>query len=237
MKINCIIIEDEKPAMDLMEDNVRKIPFLNLVGSCKNTFEASDIMLKEKVDLIFSDVEMSIVSGLQFIKTLKNPPLIILTTAFEQYALEGYELDVIDYLLKPFSFQRFLNATRKAQQQYMLRHGLKGNEQTDDNIFVYSEYKEIKIALGDIIYIEGLKDYVKIFLTAKEHPLLTRHNLKAMEAMLPKLRFCRVHNSYIVNMHKIDSIQKTKVFLGDKTIPIGSAFAEGFIEVYKSTPE
>ncbi len=235
MTINCIIIEDENPALELMVDNVQKIPFLNLVGSCRNTFEAGELLIKEKVDLIFSDIEMPIVSGLQFIKTLQNPPLIILTTAYEQYAIEGYELDVIDYLMKPFSFERFFKAVTRAQQQFILRKGLLSNNPSEGFLFIYSEYKEIKIAHKDIYYVEGLKDYVKIYLENQTHPILTRSNLKGMEAKLPKSYFCRIHNSYIVPLHKITSIQKTKVYIGNKMIPVGAVYSKDFLESYKST--
>jgi len=232
--INCIIIEDEKPAMDLMVDNVKKIPFLHLIGCCKNTFEANEFLTKEKIDLIFSDIEMPTVTGLQFLKTLRNPPMVILTTAYEQYAIDGYELEVIDYLMKPFSFDRFLKAVNRAQQQYVFRNDLTGEFEEDGFLFIFSEYKEIKIVYKDIHYIEGLKDYVKIFLEGSNRPILTRHNLKAMEAKLPASRFFRVHNSYIVPLKKITSIQKTKLYMGDKVIPIGAAFSADFITVYKS---
>lgn len=235
MTINCIIIEDEKPAMDLMIDNVKKIPFLNLVGSCKSTFEASELLMREKVDLIFSDIEMPIVSGLQFLKSLRNPPMIILTTAHEQYAMEGYELDVIDYLMKPFSLDRFLKAVNKVQRQYMFKNDL-AKPAEEGFIFVFSEYKEIKIFFRDILYVEGLKDYVKIFLEERRQPVLTRLNLKAIEARLPKSKFCRVHNSFIVSLPRITSVQKTKVQLEDKSIPVGAAFSAAFLEAYKSTP-
>jgi DNA-binding LytR/AlgR family response regulator len=233
MTINCIIIEDERPAMELMKDNVSKIPWLNLVGTCKSTFEANELLMKEKVDLIFSDVEMPIVSGIQFLKTLRYPPLIILTTAYEQYALEGYELEVIDYLLKPFSFDRFLKAVNKAQQQYMFRNDLARPEE-EGFLFVFSEYKEVKVFYKDIMYVEGLKDYVKIFLEGQKAPLLTRLNLKAMLAKLPQSGFCRVHNSYIVPFSRITSVQKTKVYLGKLELPVGNAFSGEFLRQYKS---
>lgn len=223
------------PAMELMIDNVRKIPFLKLVGSCRNTFNAGETLLKEKVDLIFSDIEMPIISGIQFIKTLKNPPLIILTTAYEQYALEGYELDVIDYLLKPFSFDRFFKAVTKAQEQLILRNEGGSSSKKETYLFVHSEYKEIKIRHSDICYVEGLKDYVKIHLESQKHPILTRLNLKGIEAKLPETMFCRIHNSFIVPLNKISSTQKTKIYLGEKTLPLGTAYYESFMKKYKST--
>lgn len=232
MIINCIILEDEKPAMDLMIDNVAKIPFLKLAGTCKNTFEANDLLIREKVDLIFSDIEMPLVSGLQFLKSLRHPPLIILSTAYEQYALQGYELEVIDYLLKPFTFERFLQAVNKAARQYSLLHQ-SVSEGENGHLSVYSEYKEIRIKYKDILYIEGLKDYVKILLVNRQRPILTRLNLKGMMDRLPESMFCRIHNSYIISLPKITAVQKTKLHLDDKALPIGSAFASHFFEIYR----
>ena len=137
--MNCIIVDDERPALQLMTDNVSKIPFLKLVGICKNTFEANEVLMNEKVDLIFLDVQMPVVTGVQFLKTLRNPPLVIFTTAYEQYALEGFELNVVDYLLKPFSFDRFLKAVTKAHEQFSFRNGTAAQIKDDGFFFVHSE--------------------------------------------------------------------------------------------------
>lgn len=230
--MNCLIVEDERPAMELMMDNVAKVPFLKLISGCKNTFEATHWLSNEKIDLIFLDVQMPVVTGIQFLKTLRNPSLVILTTAYEQYALEGYELDVVDYLLKPFSFERFLKAVNKAQEQFIFRNG--SPEIRDDGFFfVHAEYKEIKILFRHVLYVEGLKDYVKIFLETSPRPILTRLNLKAMEARLPHAQFMRVHNSYIVNISRISSTQKAQLFIDSKAIPIGSSYADDFFAKYK----
>jgi DNA-binding LytR/AlgR family response regulator len=231
--MNCIIIDDEKPAMSLMVDNVGKIPFLNLKGCCKNAFEAGDMLIKEKIDLIFLDIQMPVVSGLQFLRTLVNPPMVIFTTAYEQYALEGFELNVIDYLMKPFSFDRFLKAVIRAQEQFNFRNTNAAQVKDEGFLFVHSEYKELKILYRDILYVEGLKDYVKIYLVNIQHPILTRLNLKGMEARLPLWMFQRVHNSFIVNITKITSTQKTQVFIDQKSIPIGASFADDFFIKYK----
>lgn len=235
MTMNCIIVEDEKPAMSLMMDNVGKIPFLKLKGCCKNTFEASELLMKEKIDLVFLDVQMPVVSGLQFLKTLVAPPLIILTTAYEHYALEGFELNVIDYLMKPFSFERFLKAVTRAQEQFHFKNGNMSQIQDEGFFFVHCEYKELKILYRDVLYVEGLKDYVKIYLVNTQHPVLTRLNLKGMEVRLPQSLFHRVHNSFIVNITKITSTQKTQVFMGHKSIPIGASFADDFFNKYRGS--
>jgi two-component system LytT family response regulator len=235
MMMNCIIIDDEKPAMSLMVDNVGKIPYLNMKGCCKNAFEAGEMLMKEKIDLVFLDIQMPVVSGLQFLKTLVNPPMVIFTTAYEQYALEGFELNVIDYLMKPFSFDRFLKAVTKAQEQFNFRNTNATKVQEAGFFFVHSEYKELKILYRDVLYVEGLKDYVKIYLANTQYPILTRLNLKGMEARLPLWMFHRIHNSFIVNITKITSTQKAQVFIEQKSIPIGASFADDFFIKYKGS--
>jgi DNA-binding LytR/AlgR family response regulator len=233
MLMNCIIIDDEQPARSLMMDNVGKISFLNLKGCCKNTFEANNILTKEKIDLIFLDIQMPVVSGMQFLRTLVDPPMVIFTTAYEQYALEGFELNVVDYLMKPFSFDRFLKAVTKAQEQFNFRNVSATHVQDAGFFFIHSEYKELKILYRDVLYVEGLKDYVKIHLVNTKYPVLTRLNLKGMEARLPLSIFYRVHNSFIVNITKITSTQKTQLFIEHKSIPIGASFADDFFSKYK----
>ncbi len=234
MLMNCIIIDDEQPARSLMMDNVGKISFLNLKGCCKNTFEANNILIKEKIDLIFLDIQMPVVSGTQFLRTLVNPPMVIFTTAYEQYALEGFELNVVDYLMKPFSFERFMNAVSKAQEQLNFRNSNETYIRNNGFFFIFAEYKEIKILYRDVLYIEGLKDYVKIYLENTKYPILTRLNLKGIEARLPQNIFHRVHNSFIVNTDKITSTQKMQLFIQKKQIPIGASFAADFFAKYKA---
>jgi DNA-binding LytR/AlgR family response regulator len=174
-----------------------------------------------------------VLKGTEFLRILENPPLVIITTAFEQYALEGFELNVIDYLVKPVSFERFLKAVNRAHDQYILRG--KQSAKEESFFFVHSEYKELKLFHHQIVYIEGLKDYVKIFLTTQERPILTRLNLKAIESKLPSDQFCRVHNSYIVSLSKITSTLKSQVFIKNTSIPVGEKFADDFMKKYRST--
>jgi DNA-binding LytR/AlgR family response regulator len=229
--IRCLIVDDEALALDLLEDNIRNISFLELAGRCRNGFEAMDILQKEKIDLLFLDIQMPDISGIQLLKTLHEKPLVIFTTAYEKYALEGFELDVVDYLLKPFSFERFLKAVNKAQDYLRFREG-SAKEQVSreqEYIFVKSEYKLVKIDLKDILYIEGLKDYIKIF--TGEKPVITLHSMKAIEEKLPPADFFRVHRSYIINIRKIKYVQRNFVSVGDKEIPIGENYRDAFFKL------
>jgi DNA-binding LytR/AlgR family response regulator len=237
LKLRCLVIDDEPFALKLMADDIGKVPFLELVATCSSPLQALDRLQKEAIDLVFLDIQMPVVTGTQFLRSLKNPPLVIMTTAFEQYALEGFELNVIDYLVKPIPFERFLKAVNKAYDQFKLVRGIPTASSSSSEgsfFFVHSEYKEIKIVLGDVLYVEGFKDYVKIFITSQAPPILTRLNLKAIEAKLPAQSFCRIHNSFIVALSKIESSQKTQVFLQRKAIPIGEKYSEEFRKRYRS---
>ena len=231
--MRCLAVDDEPFALRLIADDIQKVPFLELVKSCTAPLEALDYLQKNNVDLLFLDIQMPVLKGTEFLRTLKDPPLVILTTAFEQYALEGFELNVVDYLVKPVPFERFLKAVNRAQEQYVLRN--KPPEKKESSfLFVHSEYKELKIFYHNILYVEGLKDYVKIFLNTQARPIMTRLNLKAIESKLPEDQFCRVHNSYIVQLSKITSTQKSQLFIKDIAIPIGDKFAGDFIKKYRA---
>jgi DNA-binding LytR/AlgR family response regulator len=232
-KLRCIAVDDEPFARQLIADDISKVPFLDLVTTCASPFEALEHIKKNNVDLLFLDIQMPVITGTEFLRTLENPPLVIITTAYEKYALEGFELNVIDYLLKPIPFERFLKAANRAYDQYLLENGLHTREE-NGFFFVHAEYKEIKIFFDDILYIEGLKDYVKIFLRTQQRPILTRLNLKATEAKLPSDQFARIHNSFIVSLSKIKSTQKTQVFIGETPVPIGEKFAADFQKKYRS---
>jgi DNA-binding LytR/AlgR family response regulator len=229
--MRCIAIDDEPFALKLMEDDIRKVSFLKLIATCSSARQALEILGKEKIDLVFLDIQMPTLKGTDLLRMLENPPLVIMTTAFENYALEGFELNVIDYLVKPIPFDRFLKAVNRAHEQYLLREG---KSEDDGFVFVHAEYKEIKIFFNQILYIEGLKDYVKIFLNSQSRPVLTRLNLKAIESKLPAHQFCRVHNSFIVSLPKITSILKSQIFIGQIAIPIGDKYATDFEMKYKS---
>lgn len=228
--IRCIAIDDELLALDLIEDNIKKLPFMEMVKKCKSAFEAMEVMRQEQIDLIFLDIQMPDVSGIQLLKTLKSKPMVIITTAYEKYATEGFNLDVIDYLLKPYSFERFLKAVNKATEYQDLRDKaiIQENQKevgsTSNYLFVRADYKLVKIELASILYIEGLKDYVKIYLGDK--PILTQMSMKALEERLPSKDFVRVHRSFIVAFSKIDFIQKQMLTIGRKEIPISEHYRD-----------
>jgi DNA-binding LytR/AlgR family response regulator len=231
-QMKCIAVDDEPFALKLICDDIGKIPFLKLTGSCSSPMEALEFLKKNEVDLIFLDIQMPVLTGVQFLRSLKEPPMVIITTAYEQYAVEGFELDVVDYLVKPIPFDRFLKAANRAHDQFHLLKDASPAAPEELFFFVRAEYKEIKIMFDDILYIEGLKDYVKIFLSSQLRPILTRMNLKAIEAKLPTRLFCRIHNSFIVPFSKISSFQRSQVFIGSNVIPVGDKYAADFRKKY-----
>jgi DNA-binding LytR/AlgR family response regulator len=228
--IRCLAIDDEVLALDLIGDNIRKVPFLELVKCCKSAFEAIEILSQQNIDLIFLDIQMPDISGIQFLKSLPNKPLVIFTTAYEKYALEGFDLDVIDYLLKPFSFDRFLKAVNKARDYLYIKETAAspgtGHEMRSPPgfFFVKADYKLLKIDFNDILYIEGLKDYIKIY--TGEKPVLTLLSLKSVEEKLPSDDFVRVHRSFIVAVKKIRFIQRNFIHIGTREIPISDNYKE-----------
>jgi len=231
--INCIAVDDEPLALDLLEDNIKKVPFLNLVSKCENAISAIEFLQNEKIDLVFSDIEMPGLSGLNMIKALKNKPLIIFITAYEKYALQGFELDVIDYLLKPVLFERFLKAANKAREymNYSIESiSQEKNNSESDFIFVKADYKIIKIFIKDILFIEGLKDYIKIY-TGEKQPILTLSSLKAIENKLNTSDFIRVHKSFIISVTKIDSISKSRINIEKHEIPISENYRENIFNI------
>lgn len=234
LKLNCIAIDDEPFALEMMADDIQKIPFLNLVGTFSNPLDAWQLIKQGKVDLIFLDIQMPTLTGTQFLRTLPKPPMVIFTTAYQQYALEGYDLDIIDYLLKPIPFERFLKAVNKAYERFQMKPKEMTGSIAEDAafFFIHVEYKQIKIYFDEVLYIEGLKDYVKIFIKNQNKPLLTRLNLKSIEAKLPAQQFYRVHNSYLVALNKITSFKKTKLYIEKQEIPIGKKYAESFEQKY-----
>lgn len=227
--MRCIVVDDEKLALELMEDNVKKLPGLQLVGMCKNAMEAMAILQQGQVDLIFLDIQMPGISGVQFLKSLVKPPMVIMTTAYENYALEGFNLDVVDYLVKPFSFERFFKAVNKATElgNARLQKDFPAKVQANEGyIFVNADYSIIRINLPDIIYVEGLKDYIKIYLKSADRPVITRLSMHFMESKLPTESFARVHRSFIVSLDKITVFKRTRVMLNDVEIPVSDNYRE-----------
>lgn len=236
MKINCLIVEDEPLARNLMTAYIEKIPYLNLLQACSNPLEAIDFLRENHVDLLFLDVQMPEITGITLLKILQKKPLVILTTAYSEYALEGYEHDVMDYLLKPITFERFLKAVEKAHVRLSNTQNITVIQEkiinTTDNvqpfIFVKDGTKLVKIKLSDILYVEGLKDYVTIH--TRTQKVVTLQRLKILEEELPENKFIRIHNSYIVAFEAIDAIEKEKVQIGSVFIPISDTYRKSFKE-------
>jgi DNA-binding LytR/AlgR family response regulator len=231
--MRCIAVDDEKLALDLLVDNIRQVPYLELKARCRNTREAMEILQKESIDLVFLDIQMPGLSGLQLVETLLTPPMIILVTAYEQYALEGFNLDVVDYLVKPVALGRFIRACNKAKALFDLRQekSVQGGAATPDHFFVNVEYTLVKIVIDDILYIEGLKDYIKIFLSTESRPVITRMSLKAMTEKLPGDRFIRTHKSYIVSIPRVTSIKREFVQIGEREIPVSETYKENISRI------
>ncbi len=242
MNLTCIIVEDEPLARQLLEQYVLKVPHLKLIRAFSNPIEALDFLRNNEVDILFSDIQMPEITGITLLKILQKKPLIILTTAYSEYAIEGYELDVIAYLLKPITFEKFLKAVEKAtqlkSQQQQAREPLKspyteggGNvtsNETQPFIFVKDGTKLVKIRLQDILYIEGLKDYVSIH--TREKKIVSLQTMKSLEAQLPDNQFIRIHNSYIVSLEGIDAIEKERVQIGKLFLPISDTYRKAFKE-------
>ena len=234
MTIKCAIIDDEPLAVELLASYVSKIPFLELSGKYTNATDALHGIGQNPVDLLFLDIQMPELNGLELSRMVPESTRIVFTTAFNQYAIDGFRVNALDYLLKPISYADFLEASTKAMQWFQLVHQSEQAtpastvEEEPRSIFVKSEYKLLQIDLDDIRFIEGLKDYVKIFTESSPHPILSLMNMKAIEQMLPTSRFIRVHRSYIVQKSKIREIERNRIVFGDVYIPIGDSYKQAF---------
>lgn len=232
MNITCIIVDDEPLARNLLKEYVQKVPYLELKATCANALEAMEALRMHQVDLMLLDIQMPDITGTAFVKTLQRKPMVIFTTAYSEYALESYELDVVDYLLKPITFERFLRAIDKASQR--LTSGIhtpalekpQGQEAVSAFIFVKDGTKLVKVRWKDILYIEGLKDYVTIH--TRDRKIVTLQRLKALEMELPAEKFIRIHNSYIVAVEAIDIIHKSDVQIGNALLPISDTYRKAF---------
>lgn len=233
--LNCIAVDDENLALDLIEDNIQKVPFLNLVKRCKNAFEAMEVLQNQEIDLLFLDIQMPGITGVQFLQSLPNSPMVIFVTAYKQYALEGFNLNVVDYLLKPIDFERFLKAVNKAYELHNLKQKSTLIETIAETkpttIFVNADYSLVKLKIEEITYIEGLKDYIKIHLNTSTKPIVTRMTMKSIEEKLPSLEFFRVHKSFIVSLDKIESIRNLKIKIGNAQIPVSESYSEEFFKL------
>lgn len=239
-KIRCLVIDDELPAREILKKHIAGVEALDLAGDCSNAVEAISFLKDTRVDLLFLDIQMPHLLGTNFIRTLKNPPKVIFTTAYRKYAVEGFELDAVDYLLKPISFERFLKAVNK-----VLQLNLEGSQDHHASIlevpqesahpFLYfrSNRKMVKVLLDDILYIEGLNDYIKIITSHKN--IITKHLLASLEEMLPPNEFVRIHKSFIIALNKIESFNADSVEIGKKEIPIGRLFKFNLTNILKSS--
>lgn len=221
--IRCIVVDDETPALDILEDNISRVPFLQLIKKCKNAYQAMDLLRQEQVDLMFLDIEMPGLNGLRMLQELEDRPMVIFITAYRNYAADGYDLDVLDYLVKPVSFERFLKAAHKAMEYQALRQ--KGY------IFVQSEYKQKKVFIHEIRYIEGLGNYIKIYLTSSPRPLISKLSMKSIGERLPAGKYVRVHKSFIVMVDKISSVRGESITIGETEVPLSRRYRDEFFRI------
>jgi DNA-binding LytR/AlgR family response regulator len=231
-KVKCLIIDDEPIAAQVIQNYLNKLEAFEIIRICNNALIAFEYLQSNPVDLVFLDIQMPKISGLEFLKTLQNPPKVIIVTAHREYAYEGFELDVVDYLLKPVSFERFLKAINKynsiisdtIQSLSDSDHGIKS---ANDFIWVRADRKNVKIAIDDINYIEGLKDYVKIFV--KDKMIISKISLKMMEQKLPADRFIRIHRSYLISVRKISAFNNDGIEIGSIMLPIGKNYRDSVL--------
>ena len=231
--LRCIAVDDEPLALELLEDNISQVPYLQLVATCSNAMEAMKVLEKEPIDLLFLDIQMPGLTGLQFIQSMREKPMIILITAYEKYALEGFNLDVTDYLVKPVSLDRFVKACNKAKELYELKQRSKNKEtgEKPDYLFVNVDYSLVKVNFSDIKFVEGLKDYIKIHLKNSARAIITRMPMKSIEEELPANKFLRIHKSYIVSKDHVTAIRKNSVFIDEMELPVGENFREAVLNL------
>ena len=236
--IRCAVVDDEPLALGLIASYVKKTPFLELTGTYSSAVQAMHELPSHPADLLFLDIQMPELNGLDFSRMVNPGTRIVFTTAFEQYAIDGYRVNALDYLQKPISYAEFLQAANKALEWFKLLDGQKEKAEDDsESIFVKSEYKLVRVELGKILYIEGLKDYVKIYEEDADKPLLSLMSMKALEESLPPARFIRVHRSFIVQKSKIRAVEHNRiVMLDQRVIPIGDSYREKFLTFLNGRP-
>ena len=223
--VRCLLVDDESPAIDLLKNHIKTLNNLDIIASCYSAVETFEILKKEEIDLLFLDIEMPVLKGLDFLKALQNPPKVIITTAYREYAIEGYDFDIVDYLLKPISFDRFVKAIdRYYERTQVTNQSIKHQKEEDTFFYVNVNKKHIKIVFDDILYIESLKDYVRIH--TKDQRIVVKSNIGKIEKQLPSHLFIRTHRSYIVTIDKITAYTQKDVEIGNLEIPIGSSYAD-----------
>jgi len=226
--MNCIAVDDEPLALKLLQDNISKVPFLKLVTTCNDAFEAMKALQENKIDLVFIDIQMPGLTGLQFIGSLENKPLVIFITAYKHYALESYDLSVVDYLVKPVPLDRFIKACNRAKELHELKAIKQYNavQSSVEYFFLNIDYSQVKVIFEDIVWIEGLRDYVKINLKSTEKALIVRTSLKAIEPQLSPNKFIRIHKSYLVAISEITAVRKNSIFIKEMELPVGETFRD-----------
>jgi DNA-binding LytR/AlgR family response regulator len=229
---NCIIVEDEPLAAEVIKDYILQVPFLQLKGICTDALYAMDLLQKEKIDLVFLDIHLPKLKGLDFIKALKKSPQVIITTAYQEYALQGYELSVVDYLLKPIEFSRFVMAVNKVKERVPVEALPPAAATERAALFFNVSKKRVKVYIDEILFIESLKEYIRI--TTKDRAILTKFQLGQIEEMLAKNGFLRIHRSFLVAKNKIDAFSATDVEISGKQIPIGRSYKEAVMTVLES---
>lgn len=232
MQINCIAIDDEPLALSKIEGFISKVPELKLIRTFDNAIEAIGWLKENNADLIFLDIQMEQLTGIQFLETVGSHSRVILTTAYDQYAIRGFELNVTDYLLKPFSFQRFLQAVNKVMEHTTRKsENQNSTAESDSFIFIKTEYRLERVDIDSILYIEGMKDYLRIICTDKK--IMTLQSFSKIEESLPEKKFCRVHKSFIVAIDKIKSVERGVIIIADQRIPVSNTYKESFFSKIK----
>ena len=229
----CIAVDDEPLALYLLQDYISKVPYLDLVATCGDAFEATKMLQEHAIDLVFTDIQMPGLTGLQFIKSMANPPMFILVTAYEKFALEGYRLNVVDYLVKPVQLEHFMQACNKALDMYQLKTKVRepAPQADKDFIFLNVDYSLVKILFEEISYAEGLRDYVKIHFKNGGKPIIARMSVSALADSLPPTKFIRFHKSYITSISSITSVRKNSVFIDTIELPIGSTYRDSITKL------
>lgn len=229
--IKCLAIDDEPLALTQLTAYLSKVPFFDVVGSCQSALDAIKLLEEQTVDVVFIDINMPDLSGLDFVKSLDNSPMIVFTTAYQEYALEGYKVDAVDYLLKPFGLSDVLQAANKVKRRYDMLHTSAKPVEESETLFMKTEYKVVRIQVKDIVMIEGMSEYLRIYVQEQDKPIIVLMSMKKMEERLSRHRFMRVHKSYIINLKRISELNKSRVMLDNGAeVPIGDSYRDRLSE-------
>lgn len=234
INLRCCVIDDEPLAQDLIASYIKKTPFMELVGKFNSAQDAIKTILEDSIDIVFLDIHMPQLSGMEFARIVPSSCRIIFTTAYDRYAIEGFRINALDYLMKPISYEEFVSSANRAMEWAELRRKAEETDNDKQHIIVKSEYKYMQIAIKDIVFIEGLKDYVKIYLEDEKNPVTTLMSMKTLERFLPETKFLRVHRSFIVNTSKIKIIERNRIVFGNHYIPVSESYKQAFTNYISS---